>query len=901
MRLFQFIVIVILSTSGCSIYKAHLTEKLLIESIAYKKNGDYENQLKVLEKSAKIIESDSTSDSSGKVYDYFGTGMFLFYLKMGHLYSRFHSYDKALEAYRKSQNTLGDFKHDNDLKNTINIYIADIYYKLGRNKEAIRLLEKSLARSNLGMIDELRIYTSLNSLYIQEKNYKYILEYAKKALVTAKTASSENGSTVCEAHNLIGDAYKYLEEYDKAQEEYEYCLNISKKRDNKDLNMNYEEYVFHKLIGGVYLDLFVSNFKLGELFFQKRDYERAKKYFSDAKDALVVQNFTDKVFKADIVYYEGLIELYQHNYKQAIKLFNERLMIKKQHFGINSLEEHYQDLAYIYFNIKDLKSAYIHMKKAYDIFIDNRNNHFLVLNNLGKYEYLNSKGRGISNLLDIAYEYKINGSQQTNIQKKQLSQTTFNDWLNNKGAVLDSENMMTTFQNNTSNKQLKEEIDTLRQKQRFLAVLKQQYPDNNIALWKQKIQSLENEIDNFIYNISKNVKAFSEEQELQLVSYDEIVSNLKEDEFYIDYAKSEEYYYIFTVDKAKNVSFIQINESETKKIDSLIKAFREEIVEFKNLNKYQKLTQKELQSFQNSSQRILSELYRLLIEKPLGNKLKNKKSLVVSTDGILRLLPFEALYNSTTQKYLVEAFDIKYIPSGKEFIRLHRYTKNERSYSNEVIVFANPDFEDKSTDRGDVINFTTSRTWKALIGTKAEAEFIQKTFDDVKVYEQQKANEVELLNIKQPKILHIATHGFFINDNDIENPMLKSGLVLSGANVSAEKGRDYGFVTALKLSGLNLRGTDLVVLSACETGVVDVNDTDSISGLGKAFIQAGAKDVVMSLWSVDDNATKELMIDFYRGINEHSNYARALREAKLKMIDEGRHPFYWGGFVLNGL
>jgi len=191
----------------------------------------------------------------------------------------------------------------------------------------------------------------------------------------------------------------------------------------------------------------------------------------------------------------------------------------------------------------------------------------------------------------------------------------------------------------------------------------------------------------------------------------------------------------------------------------------------------------------------------------------------------------------------------------------------------------------------------------ALPGTKAEAKAIKSTFAEgaTTEYLQDSATEKNLIKIKEPNILHIATHGFFINDDTIPNPMLKSGIVLTGANKSRIKGRGDGIVTALKLSGLDLKGTDLVVLSACETGVVDINSTDSVSGLSKAFIQAGAKDIVMSLWSVDDLATKELMTSFYQEMKENKNYAQALKAAKLKMIEDGRHPFYWGAFVVSGL
>ncbi|MCH9739619.1 MAG: CHAT domain-containing protein [Epsilonproteobacteria bacterium] len=305
---------------------------------------------------------------------------------------------------------------------------------------------------------------------------------------------------------------------------------------------------------------------------------------------------------------------------------------------------------------------------------------------------------------------------------------------------------------------------------------------------------------------------------------------------------------------------------------------------------------------------------RRVIKIPLKEKLKDKTILIISPDGALRLLPFEALYDRETQHYLIESREIRYIPSGKEFVRLHKYAKKRVSTNNRVVVFANPNFDSNESashheeqialTRGtneNIIKPFFKESYSSLLGTEAEAKAIDTIMGSVEIFEGNRANETNLLGVKEPKILHIATHGFFINTPNIPNPMLKSGIVLSGVNHYAKRKQGYGRVTALKLSGLNLRSTDLVVLSACETGVVDVNDTDSISGLGKAFIQAGAKDVVMSLWSVDDNATKELMIDFYRGIKEHSNYARALREAKLKMIDEGRHPFYWGGFVLNGL
>ena len=335
------------------------------------------------------------------------------------------------------------------------------------------------------------------------------------------------------------------------------------------------------------------------------------------------------------------------------------------------------------------------------------------------------------------------------------------------------------------------------------------------------------------------------------------------------------------------------------------------------------MTDEKLKQLTNSSKEKLSSLYTLVISTPLKGLIESKKSLILSPDGALKLLPFEALYDKSTSKYFIEEKNIRYIPSGKELVRLYRYgqTKSTNT-SKQAVIFDNPNFDSKdiatsknkeevevvaitpNTSKVNIIKSLFKMRFAPLPGTKAEAQNIRETLKEttnIQEYKEEEANEANLLKVKQPNILHIATHGFFINDNSIPNPMLKSGIALSGANASAIKGKSDGIVTALKLSGLQLKGTDLVVLSACKTGVVDINSTDSVSGLSKAFIQAGAKDIVMSLWSVNDQATKELMSSFYMQIQIQSNYSKALKEAKLDMINQDMHPFYWAGFILSGL
>ena len=187
-----------------------------------------------------------------------------------------------------------------------------------------------------------------------------------------------------------------------------------------------------------------------------------------------------------------------------------------------------------------------------------------------------------------------------------------------------------------------------------------------------------------------------------------------------------------------------------------------------------------------------------------------------------------------------------------------------------------------------------------------------------------------------PEILHLATHGFFLSDRQMErlsgpppvvralqfetsasssgaestfNPLVRSGLALAGANRtdgSAGDGETDGLLTAEKVLGLNLHGTKLVVLSACNTGVGEVKSGEGVYGLRRAFTQAGARGIVMSMWPVPDRETQEMMVGFYRNMADGQSPPKALRQAILKemnMVKERygtAHPGLWGAFVFLG-
>ncbi len=130
--------------------------------------------------------------------------------------------------------------------------------------------------------------------------------------------------------------------------------------------------------------------------------------------------------------------------------------------------------------------------------------------------------------------------------------------------------------------------------------------------------------------------------------------------------------------------------------------------------------------------------------------------------------------------------------------------------------------------------------------------------------------------------------------------MLRSGIALARANASIRKGQDDGLVCAEKLLGMDLAGTDLVVLSACDTGVGKVQEGEGVFGLERAFLLAGARTLVVSLWPVPDDETRQLMEAFYKGMAAGRTKVQALAEAKRRVAARKPHPYYWAAFVLHG-
>ncbi|NOS93732.1 MAG: CHAT domain-containing protein [Cyclobacteriaceae bacterium] len=298
--------------------------------------------------------------------------------------------------------------------------------------------------------------------------------------------------------------------------------------------------------------------------------------------------------------------------------------------------------------------------------------------------------------------------------------------------------------------------------------------------------------------------------------------------------------------------------------------------------------------------------------------IKKKTKLYLSLDGVYNSINLNTLQDRSG-RYLVDSKNITIVSNTKDLVYLKKssgmFTKANASLIGFPKYFIGKDrFKAKSKQRDfdyEQLSESDNTGIAELPGTKTEIEKVDDILSthrwQVKTYTHEEATEEVLKQVSQPGLLHIATHGFFTDDKDknsTTDPMLRAGLLFTGAaNFLQDKvnwGTDNGILTAYEASNLNLDNTELVILSACETGKGEVQDGEGVYGLQRAFQTAGAKSILMSLWKVDDTATQELMTLFYENWTSGKSKSEAFKQAQLTLKQKYSSPYYWGAFVMMG-
>jgi CHAT domain-containing protein len=657
-----------------------------------------------------------------------------------------------------------------------------------------------------------------------------------------------------------------------------------------------------------------------ELYWEKRDLETfGKELLADKvfKDGLKKNHKSSKIRDSYILadLYRDMGSVYGklkenkkalYFYEKVLKNNIDLLVDKNQKSA-----DLYYDMSLIYYANKRYAKAYEFQKKALDIFVGIRGEALSHLSYSEKKSYIENRKYKIDTLLEIASAY-----QKKNPNNRKIAKEAFKLWLLIKGEVSDIENDLVTLKSQSEFTQDK----ALLLKIKKLKKVKKEY--SNLIL-QQALKSKSFSIDELQrVEIEKKrlEKALSSKHSVLgdyvLFSYEyrdifdfKKVSQKLENQLYLDFVKTDRGYYLFTMNGEAQVTLDFLDDN----IDNEIKAYRKTIKAFgKKINKSKR------SMIAKETKRLAKTLYKKIFK---GVNIKEEE-LLISPDGLLNILPFEALILDNGN-YLLQEKQLKYISSLRDFYQ-RKSERKRRLQGRDVVVLSYLDYRYKKSSKKSQddgvrgMDKFFNKGLRRLKHTKNEIKTMKTIFgkERIKGYHEKEATKELLYSLNSPQILHFSTHSSYIKDDTLKNePLVKAVLALSEYNGIISDGNNRGVLTALEFSNLNLYNTELVFFASCESGLGDMAIAEGISGLNKGAKMAGAERIISALWSIDDKESVNLANSFYRHLVKHAghgkrnllgskfrekfHYSKALRSTKLEMIT--LHPYYWAGVVEYGI
>lgn len=578
---------------------------------------------------------------------------------------------------------------------------------------------------------------------------------------------------------------------------------------------------------------------------------------------------------------------YKARYPEAEPLLDKALELREKMLGVNHplYVQSQEDIAILYWKKKEFDKAYMAYRKVMDKSIDFINNYFPPMSEAEKTKYWD--------VLSPRFQRFYNFALASNTENKNVLQDFYDYQMATKALLLNSTNKIKKTILASGNKQLiKDYVTWLDQKEnlaRLYAYSKQEIKDHKINL-----DSLETAANTMERKLSESSKEFSAGYSTQKISFKQVRDLLGDAEAVVEIIRVRKFDQSFTTD-ATYAALILTKGAELPKLVMLDNGQQLD-------TRYAKFYRNSIQ--QRSVDEYSYDQYWARIEPELAGK----KLIYLSPDGVYNQLNLNTLKKPGAD-YVINRYDLVIIGNSKDLFNLKNKKKVVPKKNATLIGF--PDYG--------------STEIAALPGTKVEIDGIARILKPagyvVTQYMQKTATEANLKAVKAPVLMHIATHGYFLQDvehggsafgvnleNASDNPLLRSGLILAnGGKTVAGKAtpnlssNDNGILTAYEAMNLNLEGTNLIVLSACETGLGDVKAGEGVYGLQRAFLVAGADALIMSLWKVDDAATQQLMTNFYTSWIKLGNKQKAFKQAQLQLMTKYKEPYYWGAFVMMGM
>lgn len=813
------------------------------------------------------------------------------------------------------------------------------------------------------------LYLDLISMHLEGKYEQTIPELLaiKEHYQDIKYLDFDFYVSIC---NLLGHAYYYIGELNKAEKTYQEIIDLLKE---DELDSPFYRQTLSDL-GLLYLDLRnyvkADNFFNEALFLYEKNLDFGDKFVAALSNCSIVKHNIGEGLLAKMMIdwarelitnddYQGkhiglilsnMSLIYgQLGYNEdKLKMLLEAEKVIDEESPYNKITI-YNNIAVEYLEKKDYNKALPYFEKAYKT-NTNSLHRLLAGVHLAWTQYLNNDNKGYLTAVDLSqdiisdviskFTYMSNEEREmfwensnfelnflntlfVNSGKEKFNDFIYNNSLFSKGLLLKTSNLI---KNEIYNSGDLESISLLNKKTELEILIEQnEIQGNTLKIVKDSI----NAYDKKLAEISSDYASFKEEL---TTSWSDIKKTLNSEEVAIEFVELpivendtvsfNNYYYALVIkDNLNHPKLIPLCSAQE---------FGELLVKKPSAKLDVFITG--LYSSDNNDQTLGNRLYNIIWD-PIEKELKGIKTVYYSPIGQLNSISFNSL--SQNSIYLSERYDLHLLSSTSEVIKIKQ---KKESMINDAIVYGGIKYDTGTEEmiaeaRGyknehhltrSIENDSTRSGWSYLEGTAREASNIATILNQANIQSQiiteNRANEesFKALDNASPSLLHIATHGFFLSDpiqlelnpfmqkkkaKHYSNLLLRSGLLFAGANKAwlgedVVEGIDDGILTAEEISKLNLSKTKMVVLSACETGLGEIESTEGVFGLQRAFKLAGVQTLIMSLWKVPDIATSKLMIEFYNNWTGGMEIHQAFQKAQQAIKKEYSSPYYWAGFVM---
>ena len=574
------------------------------------------------------------------------------------------------------------------------------------------------------------------------------------------------------------------------------------------------------------------------------------------------------------------------NYADALPLLEKALAIRETTLGKN--HPHYvqsqEDLAIFHWKNKNHDKAHALYQDIMGKSLEFINTYFPPMSEAEKTKYWE--------ILSPRFQRFYNFALEASAGNRNIVKDLFDYQIATKALLLNSTNKVKqSIFSSRDGLLIRDYITWMDQKEQLARLYA--YSKNELKEQKINLDSIERATNDMEKRLSERSRDFSEGYAAAEVSYSKIRDLLGDQEAVVEIIRVRNFDQVFT--------------NESRYIALILKKGIDVPV-MKVMDNGQQLETRYAKFYRNAIQQKVQDDYSYdQYWAPLEQELEQKKVIYFSPDGVYNQLNLNTLRKPGAD-FIINRYDLTILGNSRDLIALK--SKKPPVPARNATLLGFPDYGGEAL--------------APLPGTKTEIDGISAILRNagykLNVLTQASATEAQLKSLKGPELLHIATHGYFLEDveksgeafgvhleNANDNPLLRSGIMLAGAAKTLSGAatpnlvsNDNGILTAYEAMNLDLEGTQLIVLSACETGLGEVKAGEGVYGLQRAFLVAGADALIMSLWKVDDAATQQLMKNFYTSWIKLRNKQKAFKQAQLQLMTKYRDPYYWGAFVMMG-